>query len=182
MRYLYRSKFCSRFSNVFIMKIFSLVSAGITGTACMTLFTQLAFYILKTQYHVVRILASMLIIKKPATLDSRPSFASYAVATVIHYAIGVLFVFGYHWLTIRSILETTFSHGVLFGTVIGTVGIVGWTIFFAVHPDPPPVRLPTYLSVIWVGHIILSLVMFYVLRFFDEASQASIPICYIIVM
>lgn len=128
----------------------------------------------------MRILAGMLTFKRLTTLDFKPSFAAYVLATSIHYAIGVLFAFVYHWLIIRVLFQTTFANSILFGAVIGTAGIAGWSIFFAIHPGPPPVRLPTYLSVIWVGHIILSVVMVYVFRFFVETSSAAIPTCYMI--
>jgi len=161
------------------MTIYLPLLAGILGTAAMTIFTAVSFRLLKKPFHVVRILANMMRFE-PTTVTDKPPLVTYAMANLLHYGIGVGFAFGYHRLVAEGILGPNILYALLFGAFVGALGIIGWRIFFAVHPSPPAVSFKHYLPVIWLGHLLLAVVMFYMYRSFEEkppAVSGTIPLC-----
>jgi hypothetical protein len=152
------------------MMNFEVAIAGIAGTLAMTVFTELIAYGAKKPFHVVSILARMLRFRK----DLRPiSGTRYVVALIIHYSIGVLFSYGFEWFITNNRADMNLSNAIIFGGVVGLIGIIGWRIFFAIHPNPPEIILPPYLTTIWVGHIIFSVVLFYsYLKLLPALAQA----------
>jgi hypothetical protein len=135
------------------------ILAGILATLTMTAFVEIVAFVTRKPFHVITILSEMLAFGH----WFRPSQQKiiYAGALILHYAIGVGFSYGYllvlqlHW--IRQVL----SHALLFGAVAGLIGITGWKIFFAIHPDPPAIERSKYLAVIWSGHIAYAIGLFY---------------------
>ena len=63
-------------------------------------------------------------------------------------------------------MQFTFANALLFGGMAGLLGIIGWRVVFAIHPQPPKINLYEYLTVIWMGHIVFSTTQFYALLFF----------------
>jgi hypothetical protein len=136
--------------------------AGLLGTAAMSVFTFLIFILLRKPYRVVLILADMLQFRKTTSPDAIPPTGFLICATLLHYAIGILFTTEYDLSIARGLLDLSIVHSLVYGAIIGIIGIVGWRIFFALHPNPPRISLVVYLSVIWLGHLILSFVIRYV--------------------
>jgi hypothetical protein len=162
------------------MSIYTPAFAGILGTLAMTLYTLIAFHLTKSRYYPVRILAQMLRLKSVNTQTTVPMHI-YILANMVHYAIGVLFGYSYHWLISKKILVFDLHDTFIFGILIAFIAIIGWQLFFFFHPTPPPVRLKQYLPVIWSGHIILAIVMFYTSQVFtdERITSAPIPMCYL---
>ncbi|MEJ1239832.1 hypothetical protein WBG78_16965 [Chryseolinea sp. T2] len=46
-----------------------------------------------------------------------------------------------------------------FGVIIGLIAVGVWRLFFDLHPGPPAISLPDYLTVIALGHFVLSFVL-----------------------
>jgi hypothetical protein len=136
-----------------------LVISGIAGTAAMTLFTSLVFRASNRPYSVVKILGNMLQFRNPTFILQKVPTKFYQLATVVHYTIGIVFAIGYYYL-IHATENQTVTGAVLYGIVIGVIAIVGWRLFFELHPGPPAVNLLLYLATIGIGHIILASVMF----------------------
>lgn len=100
----------------------------------------------------------------------------------MHYVIGVLFAYAYQWFLQQGILDPGLPHAALFGGAAGLVGIIGWSIFFALHPAPPAVDLRRYLPVILSGHVILGMALFYTHKTTDSDTlvvRDEIPLCYL---
>jgi hypothetical protein len=72
----------------------------------------------------------------------------------IHYFIGVLFAAA--MIAFRSItgIDLTPLVGMFIGAIFGLLGIVGWTVMFAVHDDPPQIKFPIFLVQLVVVHIL----------------------------
>ena len=136
------------------MALLTTILAGIAGTLAMTCFTQITAQLLKKPFYVVIILATMLPFKGELKF---PAASTYIVATILHYLIGVVFSYIYLWLMLEGLITNNTLTALLFGAAIGTVAIIGWRLFFMIHPSPPPIE-PTYFVMIWVGHIWLSII------------------------
>lgn len=150
-----------------------LVVTGIVGTIAMTVCTVLVSLVIKRSYYVVKTLARMLQFRSPTPQKSTP--VSYFFATVVHYGIGVGFAYLYYILLSLGVIDLNATYAGLYGILIGTVAVIGWRIFFAVHPSPPHYSLPIYLSMIWLGHIVLSMSMFLTVLVFAAAQNQTSP-------
>lgn len=154
------------------------IFAGLAGTFFMSAFTEIAFIVLKKDYHVVRILGNMFMFRKTTPLQSTPPPGIYITALAVHYAVGIVFAYMYYWLRDEDILNVTTLHWYHFGICIATIAILGWKLFFEVHPGPPTVQLKYYLPVIWLGHIILAFVVKLTYQtYLQQTIVENIPAC-----
>lgn len=136
------------------MDLLTTILAGIAGTLVMTCFTQITAQVLRKPFYVVMILATMLPFKRNLT---PPTVSTYIGATILHYLIGIVFAYLYVWLIREGIITNNTLSALLFGAFIGTVAIIGWRLFFKIHPNPPQIE-STYFVMIWLGHIWLSII------------------------
>lgn len=140
------------------MDIQHIVIAGLVGTGVMTLFMYGMTFLTDRVMKVVKILGTMLTFQ--TTPDGRLSDSPTAIGVgiVAHYALGVIFALVYYALWRAGIGSPTFWNGALFGFVSGLVGILGWRIFFALHPRPPAtVPLKDYLITLLAGHVVFGI-------------------------
>lgn len=148
-----------------MMEPLSCIIAGIAGTFAMTLFMRLASLITGFNFHVPRILGTIL------TFDTKPSGAtsdscrSIISGYALHYIIGGLFALIYQQTWLKEHIST-FSAAMLFGAIAGLVGITFWTITLKWHPLAPSVNLKPYLVFVFLGHLLFALVMHFVFSLF----------------
>lgn len=130
-----------------------IILAGIFGTALMTLFMYMLSLVTHDRFKVVKILGTMLTFQTTHSkgLSDRPS--AIMVGTLTHYLIGIGFAFIYSWLWSTNIVEKNFFEITVLGFVNGMVGAAGWKIFISIHPNPPNLRLRSYLLAIVLGHV-----------------------------
>lgn len=150
------------------MGILTSILAGIAGTLAMTCFTHIMAQALRKPYYVVVILATMLPFKREV---SSPTITTYILATILHYVIGIGFAYLYLWLIAEGFVTDSGISASLYGAFIGLIAIIGWGIFFKIHPDPPKVE-PTYFVMIWLGHLLLSIIAAAIFRL-DVLSMAT---------
>lgn len=136
------------------MGLLTAILAGVAGTLAMTCFTQITAQLLKRPFYVVLILATMLQFKRDI---APPNASTYVAATILHYFIGIMFSYLYLWLMLEGFVSNDTFSAILYGAVIGSVGIIGWRIFFKIHPNPPPIDT-MYFAMIWLGHLWLSII------------------------
>ena len=96
----------------------------------------------------------MLPFKKNVTT---PNFFIYTTATLVHYSIGVIFSYLYLWQLVERLIINDALSALLYGAIIGSFAVIGWRLFFFIHPNPPPIELVPYLATIWFGHIALAI-------------------------
>jgi hypothetical protein len=145
------------------------ISAGLASTLAMTFFTQILSHIFKKPFYVVMILASMLPFKKNV---STPNVYIYTTASLIHYSIGIGFSYLYHWQLVERLLINDLISALLYGAILGSIAVIGWRLFFLLHPNPPPIELTPYLITIWFGHIALAITLAAIF----SVSMASTPL------
>jgi hypothetical protein len=134
----------------------AIVLSGVAGTLAMTLFTELVSAIFKKPFHVVQILSRMLRRRdNPELLAGK--YVSYSIAMIVHYTIGILFSYAFNFFLKQGLLQLTLWNALLFGILAGLIGVLGWRIVLAIHPNPPKIIPSQYLLVIWVGHLIFAI-------------------------
>lgn len=88
--------------------------------------------------------------------------SSYIIGWFIHYSIGLFFMFFYDILWQNIGASNLFWTSLIFGAVIGTIGILGWMIIFRLFPTLPRLNYKLYYSQLFFAHIIFSVVAFLV--------------------
>jgi len=147
----------------------------------MTLFSELICFRLRKPYHIIRTLAVMLQFRKHDSAAYPPSRYTHVLAYFVHYGIGVIFSWAYYWRLSAGMWPVSLAGAFAYGAVIGCVGIVGWWIFFTVHPHPPPYSLTVYLAMVWAGHLVLGVTLYFFyfqgsITTFTQSSSRSLNI------
>jgi hypothetical protein len=133
--------------------LLNIVVEGVAGTALMTLVMYLVAFITRDRFKVVKVLGTMLTGQTTANkgLSEKPS--AITVGIFAHYLVGIGFAAIYSWLWSNDILDDNIINATWMGFLNGVIGAIGWTIFFAIHPNPPKMPLKSYLTAIALGHI-----------------------------
>jgi len=121
------------------------IIAGVAGTAVMTGFVYLVSYVFKTNCKVVWVLGNMLSRKYPIP-----------VGILAHYMIGVFFSIIYTILWSNGVGSPTLGSGLVFGALNGLFAMGFWYSFIKLHPHPPALNVPVYVTVIGTGHLFFS--------------------------
>lgn len=119
----------------------------------MTAAMYLLAIVTKDRFKVVKILGTMLTFQttREKGLSEKPS--AIAVGLVAHYLVGIGFASVYSWLWLENIVQANFVYTTLMGFVNGLIAALGWSIFIAMHPNPPRLPLKSYLIAITAGHV-----------------------------
>lgn len=135
------------------MEIINTVLAGILGTFIMTLFIYVASLFIGNDFRVPAILGSMVTMQaKPSGAVSR-SWSAIITGNVLHYTIGVILALAYKKGMVIFRFSNTLSNAILYGIVAGYCAVLFWFIFIKLHPLAPAIKLPLYLTFIFIGHL-----------------------------
>ncbi len=85
------------------------------------------------------------------------AYARWFLGWLIHYSIGVAFVFAYDFLRDEGIVELNVWSSLVFGAAIGIIGILGWMVIFRLPSDEPRVDYKNYYLQLFVAHLIFAL-------------------------
>ena len=133
-----------------------ILASGIAGTAVMTLFMYTLTFVTDRVMNVTKILGTMITCQ--TSDDGKLSNSSLAIiiGVLAHYAIGILFAYGYHMLWTLQVGEPGFWNGLLLGLVSGIFAVIFWFTFFAVYPFPPQIDLKKYLPTLFLAHFVFA--------------------------
>ena len=134
-----------------------IVVCGIAGTLLMTAFVYSIASIKNKKWKVIRLLGTMVCNEILPNGNLSASKKVLFTGTVLHYAIGVLFAFLYHWLWSRNIGEPSLPSALIFGIINGCIGATGWAIYFQLHKNPPTISLKKFLLLIGSSHIFFAI-------------------------
>lgn len=140
-----------------------IIVSGILSTLAMTVFVRTISAFLHQPFYVIKILSTMIQFGNQPT--ARAKTFIYAVATSLHYVIGIAFTYVFFEMVDQNILSLQLRDALLFGIIIGAIGIAGWRIFFALHPDPVRLDLVPFLTTIWLGHVVLGIALHFCLQY-----------------
>ncbi len=138
-------------TNFMMDPILQVISVGIVATIAMTLFSYLFSYLANDNYKEPQLLNYL--------IDTLPSVKAsicreHILGWTIHFSIGILFVAVYQILETLAVLDFSIISASIFGFIAGLVGIVGWSIGFAVHPSPPKINKLLFFLQLIIAHII----------------------------
>lgn len=80
-----------------------------------------------------------------------------ALGWLIHYAIGFLFVVGYHLVWENGIMEKNWMSALILGAVSGIIGILGWAAIFKISKYDPNIDFKGYYLQLVFAHVIFGL-------------------------
>jgi hypothetical protein len=130
-------------------EILPVISAGITGTSFMTLFSYLVSTLQKENFKEPEILAR-LIYRLVAQMNKG---YSQVAGWNLHYLVGLLFAFYYAKLWQKKVKPTVIS-GLILGGITGILAMIVWKLTLNVHPSPPKIKFRRFYSHIIVAHLV----------------------------
>ncbi len=77
---------------------------------------------------------------------------------IIHLSIGYIFIAIMDCAFLFSGVQPSLWWGMIFGTGLGIIGVAGWKILFAIHPNPPEIHFREFYIQLLIAHIIFGLV------------------------
>lgn len=77
---------------------------------------------------------------------------------LLHYAIGFLFVIGYHIIWVKDIIAISPLGALLLGVISGVVGIISWVLIFKITHHQPPIDFKGYYIQLFFAHIIFAII------------------------
>lgn len=131
------------------MKIERILTAAVTGTTFMTLFSEVVSRLDGHNYNEAKILGQL--IERITPLDER---TSQVAGWVGHYGVGVLFAAGYDEFLERTGVKPNLMNGAVYGALSGLVGAAVWHTTFKAHPNPPGVDLKNYYKQLVIAHAV----------------------------
>ncbi len=110
---------------------------------------------------------------KPTSSPSMYTLLRWGKA--VHYTIGVGFVAIYILLWSQGWLVHSYATVMIFGIIIGMLAVIVWFFTLKSHPLKPSVSYSSFLTCIFLGHLIFALIMAAFIDlwmvFFLEAAQ-----------
>lgn len=148
-------KFFSNFRciNLIIMDIVTILLATLVATSSMTAFSYLISETFRELYKEP-VLLQFLMIRFNFNLSPKEK----AIAGwVIHYTIGLLFVIAWYILLKLCLFGLSWLSGLIYGIVIGIVGIGGWVIMFILANYTPRIDFKGYYLQLFFAHIVFGM-------------------------
>jgi hypothetical protein len=129
-----------------------IVIAAFAATSAMTIFSYILSDAFRKLYKEPLLLEYLI-----AGMHLNISTAAKKIsAWLIHYLIGLFFVWTYFFLFEKGWYTISWRSGIIFGCIIGIIGIIGWRIMFALSPRKVPVRLSEYFLQLFLAHLIFA--------------------------
>lgn len=132
------------------MVIAAILLATLAATSSMTAFSYLVSEAYRKLYKEP-VLLQFLMTRFHFNLSPREKTI---VGWIIHYTIGLLFVIAWYVLWNYGLFELTWLSGLIYGCVIGLIGIGGWVFMFMLADYHPQIDFKGYYLQLFFAHII----------------------------
>ncbi|WP_158858121.1 hypothetical protein [Lunatibacter salilacus] len=76
---------------------------------------------------------------------------------VIHYLVGVFFMFVFYLIWEFMEIEATLLSGGIMGFAAGILGVIGWQFTFWIHPNPPKLDFKHYYVHLILAHVVFGI-------------------------
>lgn len=130
-----------------------IILAALASTTTMTIFSYIVSNSFRKLYKEP-ILLQYVLLRLKADI---PSPAKQVIAWTIHYAIGLLFVIAFEFIHFQLETKISWYSALIFGSLIGIVGIIGWEIMFHLTNKPHPTDRPGYYTQLFIAHLIFAI-------------------------
>lgn len=129
----------------------TIVSAA--ATSIMTLFS----YIMSAQFRELYkepVLLTLILVKTKLQTSIQ---TKQVLAWLLHYLIGFAFVLSFHLLWVNGFVDLSIINGFLLGSIIGTIGIIGWVFIFKIADYKPKIDFKGYYLQLFFAHVLFAL-------------------------
>lgn len=134
-------------------------AAALAATTAMTLFSYFVSASFRKLYEEP-LLLQYVMTRFSIQLETQEKAAA---AWVIHYLIGLLFV----WVYCCVARSYSWTNALVFGSVIGIVGIAGWKIMFRLSGKPPQTDAGGYYLQLFIAHLVFAFTTIATYRLFN---------------
>lgn len=128
--------------------------ATIMATTLMTLFSYTVAWIVGQPFREPFLLAVLL--NKFKVTDNT---TNRVIGWILHYVLGWLFVLFFEVVLQLKWLSVSWSSALIYGVVIGIMGILGWKILFRVTNKKPKMNYTGYYTQLFIAHVIFAFTM-----------------------
>ncbi|MGJ8550735.1 hypothetical protein [Winogradskyella wichelsiae] len=136
------------------MNIFSYLLALLISVGAMTTFSALMSVILKCEFRENILLSKLM---SGHSLSQKESLKYVILGWLAHFFIGGVFLVIYSCLWHYTALLQDVFGSIIYGIIIGILGVVGWTIIFKITPHPPQINYKIYYVQLIIAHVLFSL-------------------------
>jgi hypothetical protein len=127
---------------------------AIIATSLMTMFSYIFSILRKKQFKEPELLNDLL---RRINLIKGPNIKKHATGWIIHYTVGWIFVTVYYLLFKNFQINPTLWVYTALGFICGIVGIAGWKVTFAIHPNPPDIHFSEFYLHLLAAHIVFGI-------------------------
>lgn len=131
-----------------------IIIATLAATSLMTPFSYLTAWLLKQPYKEPFLLAVLL--NYFHVIDTK---TNKVIGWLLHYVLGLLFVGAFQILLSGGWATLSWSSALLYGAVIGVIGILGWQLMFMLAPKTPRMNYIGYYAQLFIAHLVFALTM-----------------------
>jgi hypothetical protein len=132
-------------------------AAGIFGTLLMTSALYILSAILKKNYKVVGILATMITNHATAEKGLTKKPGDLLAGMALHYLIGIMFAGIYYYLWDAGAVPADITTSLLLGLINGIMAMLFWYSFIRLHPRPPAIPVMSFIMFVGLCHLLFSL-------------------------
>ncbi|SDF51098.1 hypothetical protein [Cellulophaga baltica] len=136
------------------MNIFSYILALFTSVGAMTMFSLIMSVISNCEFRENILLSKLM---SGHSLNEKESLKYVILGWLAHFFLGGFFLVIYTYLWYNTALLQHALGSILFGIIIGILGILGWTMLFKMASNPPQINYKIYYMQLIVAHIHFSL-------------------------
>lgn len=133
------------------MILIQILFAAVVGTTLMTLFSYLLSERQNKQFKEPVILNKLL---KPLRFATIRNVSISGWGWLLHYSVGVVFALMFFWVWNVTEITPSVLSGALLGIPAGIIGITGWSVLFALHPDPPQIDFQNFYLQLMIAHMV----------------------------
>lgn len=135
------------------MEILKILIATIVGTGIMTAFS---YYVSEKFNKLFKEPVLLNLIISSLGVDLIPERKNM-LGWIIHFAIGLTFVYCYHFIWEYTDFDPTWFCGLFFGIISGLIGIFSWFFLFQLPPNPPKTHFKKYYLQLFIAHVLFAL-------------------------
>jgi len=140
------------------MSFIAIIISGIIATTVMSGIQYFYTSATGNAQYIPRLLGAKLMLMSKNTTFPRNARLNISIGTIVHYGLGIFFVFAYYTLWSFDIGRPDVIYGLAFGFAHGIIGILLWKVLFSLPPKSSTVNQNNFFIGLLLAHICFSLV------------------------
>ncbi|WP_405384198.1 DUF6789 family protein [Maribacter sp. LLG6340-A2] len=142
------------------MSVILIIVSGILGTMVMTIFSHILEKLSDHKFNETHLLNRL--INRSKTFDTVAEDNDFR-GWAIHLVIGILMAAGLFFYLNHAKELNPLLCGLVLGFFLGIIGVLGWTVMFLKHSDPPEINLTYFFIQLICAHMIFGITALWIL-------------------